>query len=375
MKKNVVLILSGYNHRGAVAFCRFCKANKIPFYIVASDKNDLINFTEYKKNVISTRQEKKLLCQEFLLYKNKIHREKKGRKIVILPSTEYLNRFLLSERNTLEQEGFLIPLVNERLYAEVSDKYSFNRLCQSNSIAIPNEYKEVNTSKIPFVAKPKQYFTEKKTVNEKPFLIHTEKEYNELQAKTGNAEFYYQEFVGGESFYLLYYFDKRGMYKVYSQQNLMQQDNGLSIIAAKSSNFHQNQIAKQFANIFIQKKYTGLLMIEVKEYNEKIYMIEANPRLWGPSQLIVDSGMDLFYQFAFDFDLLERSKTNLPKYQLGVRYFWSGGIFEDQHYNREIAFHAYSGEQFLKEYKDWILSDVYMREDTQHLYSKELKEI
>jgi hypothetical protein len=35
--------------------------------------------------------------------------------------------------------------------------------------------------------------------------------------------------------------------------------------------------------------FYGLVMIEVKEYDNQFYMIEANPRLWGPSQLILDA--------------------------------------------------------------------------------------
>ena len=57
--------------------------------------------------------------------------------------------------------------------------------------------------------------------------------------------------------------------------------------------------------MLIQIGYYGLIMIEVKIQDGEYYMIEANPRLWGPSQLILDAGMDLFHRFALDNGLIE----------------------------------------------------------------------
>ena len=34
-------------------------------------------------------------------------------------------------------------------------------------------------------------------------------------------------------------------------------------------------------------------------------MIEANPRFWGPSQLFVDAGFNLFESFLFDYNIIE----------------------------------------------------------------------
>ena len=52
-------------------------------------------------------------------------------------------------------------------------------------------------------------------------------------------------------------------------------------------------------------------------------MIEANPRLWGPSQLILDSGMDLFQCFAYDNKLIKKIETkHYPKLGALVLLVW-----------------------------------------------------
>jgi hypothetical protein len=99
-------------------------------------------------------------------------------------------------------------------------------------------------------------------------------------------------------------------------------------------------------------------------------MIEANPRLWGPSQLILDAGMDLFYFFAADNELINA----VPKSQFkkGVKYFWSGGIIEDQLKGEMPVFHQYSASEFFKENAGWCKADLYTKSDTLKVYQKEV---
>lgn len=113
-------------------------------------------------------------------------------------------------------------------------------------------------------------------------------------------------------------------------------------------------------------------MVEVRYKEGKSYMIEANPRIWGPSQLMNDAGMDLFALWAKDLGLIEEFTHQI--YRPGVAYFWSGGLTEDMRYRREITFHNYSKEQFFDEYEEWIRNEVYLREDTIGIFLKELRE-
>jgi len=65
-------------------------------------------------------------------------------------------------------------------------------------------------------------------------------------------------------------------------------------------------------------------MVEFRRTLNDWIMIEANPRLWGPSQLILDSGMDLFDMFLYDNDLIWYMEDR--KYKPDVPYLWSSGM-------------------------------------------------
>src|SRR4051812_14995086 len=118
-----VLIISGYNYRGIIAFCRFCRKSRIPFFIVAANCDDLILVSDYKENVIEVRDTLVLEVDKFIQYKRKIITSNKLSRLLILPSSEYLNRFLLTQRRALETEDYIIPLCPLELYRLISDKY------------------------------------------------------------------------------------------------------------------------------------------------------------------------------------------------------------------------------------------------------------
>lgn len=373
MKKKAVIIFSGYNDRGVFAFCRFLLQEQIPFYIVAVNESDRILFSQYKSNVIHIRKDLRLSLDLFKEIRSKIDLLSNIDELFILPSTEFLNRFLLEHLEHLKELNYEVPLVSNELYSKISDKYSFGVICKENGIDIPKEFTEVSENTIPFVAKPKSYFVDGKLVNEKPVIIRTLEEYYEFVNTKTIANYYFQDFVGGIPYYLLYYFDQFGNYSVYSQENLMQQDNGLSVIAAVSSNFHQNQVAEKFAKLLIKEKYRGLIMIEVKVDNDMVYMIEANPRIWGPSQLILDSKMDLFHRFAIDYGLLNKTDINEEEYKVGQYYFWSGGILEDQNKANQIVFFNFTKDNFFSDYNHLIRADIYLRKDTMDVFLLEKK--
>jgi len=372
MNQNAVIIFSGYNPRGVIAFCRFCSMNNFPFFIVASNEKDTIFLSAFKTHVIDTRKSPQITVDDLFQYRRDILQTHKIDKLVVLPSTEYLNRFLLKNAWLLQTQNIIVPLCRQELYEKISDKYSFGELCKESALIVPAEFTLSEECTYPIVAKPKGYFTQKNAVNEKPAILNSADAFVEWKEKNIAADFYFQEFVGGHSYYLLYYFSKDGRWTVYSQENLIQQSNGLSIIAARSSDIHKNLIALEYAQLLKSLDFFGLIMIEVKYFKEKFYMIEANPRLWGPSQLILDAGMALFHEFAMDNGLVAEPMS--MNYETGVKYFWGGGICEDQKLKRETAFHHYNQNAFFAEYGDWVKADIYARHDSYSIYLKEIND-
>lgn len=369
MDKKFILIISGFNQRAVVAFCRFAINNNINFVIVASGENDPILRSYFNRNVIAVRESRELKKEDFQKYRDKMQSIRRCDEILLFPSTEYFNRFLLDERDFLEANGFIIPLCSKNLYELLSDKYSFAMLCKNTGILVPVEYDNVESARLPFVAKPKKYFNNDNLVNQKPHIYYTQEDLIKFPVRNDADDFYFQQFIGGHSYYLLFYFSKDDHISCYSQENLMQQDNGLSIIAARSSDVHHNSISKDFSSILQAQNFRGLVMIEVKFFNNEYYMIEANPRVWGPSQLILDAQMDLFHRFSADYGLID--EVPALTYKTGVKYFWSGGLIQESRMNRKVKFYNYTESDFVEDYASLMAKDIYLKEDTIEIYKTE----
>lgn len=367
-----LLIFSGANDRAIIAFCRYAENVKIEYAIVASGDDDLIFLTEYKSKIISTRKENFLSIEIILQNVEAVRLKFSVSKVFILPSTEYLNRFLLENQILLNSNNITFGLCSNELYQKISDKYDFGLLCNNYGIKSPKEFKN-KPDVFPYVIKPKKYFNSKSQVNSKPAIIRTIKEEQDVLLNKKKGDFYFQEYIGGKSIYLLYYFSKNGTFSVYSQENLIQQHNGGSMILCKSSNYHQDtNLRNNFTKLFLNEGFIGLVMIEVKLYKNQYYMIEANPRLWGPSQLILDAQMSLFDDFSIENNLIKKSDEIPYEYKENIFYFWSGGLIQTQKSNYDVIKY-FKEYDFIENYSNILKHEVYLKEDTLQIYLHENK--
>jgi len=363
-----ILIYSETNPRAVLAFCRYAKQIGLSFHIVANGDEDSIFQTIYVNEVLSTRSKDTLELEDLLKTANQIRSLDGTSEVLVLPSTEYLNRFLVRNQAELEKNCIITGLCKEKIYNLISDKHTFSAHCQASGITIPKEYTTIPLS-FPFVVKPKVYAQDLNSVNEKPILVGNEKDMAQVRKLKHIDNYYFQEYVDGASFYLLYHFFKNGEYTIFSQENLIQQDNGASIVLAKSSGIHRESIGKKFADIFVKMGFSGLVMVEVKKFKGNYYMIEANPRFWGPSQLILDAGMSLFDDFLLDQGIIH--KKNSFTYLQGVYYYWSGGLIQDQSDAKIPRFYNFSKEKFFEEFHELSIKDIYLREDAIKIYVDE----
>ena len=365
-----VLIFSGANDRAVIAFCRYAENAKINYAIVANGEEDLIFSSDYNTKVIATRRKNELTLKTFLEFTSLCKVMFFTKELFVLPSTEYLNRFLLKNNEKIIAERISFGLCNKHLYTLISDKFGFGNLCEKFQIPVPTVYSKRPDS-FPYVVKPKTYFSTNENVNSKPVLIYSKQQEKEFLSHVDLDEVYYQEYIGGKSIYLLFYFYKNKTYSVFSQENYVQQDNGESMIFCKSANYHSNDsLIDKYVQLFIDQNFHGLVMIEIKYYRNEYFMIEANPRLWGPSQLILDSKMTLFDDFAQDNNLIYNNVFR-NDYKTGVTYFWSGGLVETKKKNVEPMFYDIDKEYFFQHYSIINKNEVYNRKDTVKIYLKE----
>ncbi|TFV97195.1 hypothetical protein E4S40_00635 [Algoriphagus kandeliae] len=369
MTSKSILIFSGNNQRAIIAFCRYAKMEQIPFDIVANGEDDTIFQTSFSENVLATRSKNRLDVESVTYFYQKAKQKRNVDRIFILPSTEFLNRFLLKNRKSFLEDGVEFGLCDENTYALVSDKHKFSEFCRLMGIPVPKDSLKI-PNKFPFVIKPKQYGQGLSKINEKPILVFSKNDLEKADHLDNLSDYYFQEYIDGPSYYLLFHFSRGGEVSIYSQENLIQQDDGASMILAKSSTIHGQEIAKMFIQAFQKIGFYGLVMVEVKFNGRDFIMIEANPRLWGPSQLILDSNMTLFDDFCWD-NGLKDSKVSKP-YRSEVYYFWSGGLASNLRNGKNPKIYNYSKDQFYLDYHLLMASDIYLKNDTLKIYLNEL---
>jgi predicted ATP-grasp superfamily ATP-dependent carboligase len=368
-KGKLVTIFSGYNDRAVVSFLRTLEKNKIDYAIIARDKKDLIFKTVYSDKIVLIRQNRYLDLDLISQYIKIIRNKLRVAQCFIAPSTEALNRFLQKERAELEKMNVIVPLVDADTYVSVSDKKMFGEICRKNGILVPNEYESIADTTFPFVAKPRKYITPNGSIYT-PLLIFNDKQKLSFLEECDPSDFYFQEYVEGRSIYLLYYFHRNGRLFKFSQENIIQQPDGKSIVAAVSSDFHNTAESVKYEQLFRRIGFYGLVMVELKANEEGNLMIEANPRFWGPSQLFVDAGMNFFEAFLHDYDFMNIAPTfrNPQK----TKYFWFGGVQNTYHYNKKLSFHKRTEMDFLMYLNAWIRHDVYKRPDTLEVFKEEM---
>jgi predicted ATP-grasp superfamily ATP-dependent carboligase len=363
--KKIILIFSGYNIRAVIAFIRTLESNNVEYAIIAKSSSDDIFNTIYSDKIKSIRNKIELDLDDMSVSIEQVRKKVKFDICMIAPSTEALNRFILQNNKYFENINCFIPLVTQSLYECISDKYSFGLLCHKYGIRTPNELTAVSFENLPLVAKPKKYLSNNNEIFT-PIFINSKTELENFNSIYDSKDFYYQNYVNGKSIYLLYYFDENQKVFKFSQENLIQQEAGKSMIYSKASDIHNKEISSEFEKLFVKEKFRGLVMIELKLENDMYYMIEANPRFWGPSQLFVDSNYNFFEAMLYDYLYIQEYKGDQIK--MNSKYFWDDGISSNIDIRNNIAFYDYSKDDFIEE-MDYLRSiEIFNRSDTKLLY-------
>jgi len=354
--------------RAIYAFIRTLEKQFVPYYIIASSTDDEIYETAYKNKVVSIRQEKKLDLDDVVFCIQQVQKKVKADYYLISPSTEALNRFILDNKKIFYDFNCEIPLVEKNLYEKISDKYSFSRICEKHYIQTPKQYFFSNIV-MPCVAKPKEYRSKTSGKVLKPVIILNNNDLDIFLSKFNVNDFYFQEFIEGRSIYLLYYFYKNNTCLKYSQENLIQQKGGGSILAAQSGKNHNTGISKLFEDLFYSIGFYGLVMVEIREGVNHTYMIEANPRFWGPSQLFVEADVNFFNALLYEYGFLSK-KPNDTEGKSNSIYFWDDGQSFNEENIDETIFYSFSKQDFLHNYVQWDGVNMLRREDTMKVHNK-----
>ncbi len=366
-----IIVFSGFNQRAIIAFLRTITKHNLDYVIIAKSTEDPILLSEYRNRVLAIRKTSQLVLEDMLSAIKQIQCKHFADKYIIAPSSEALNRFVLDYRNVFKEYRCQIPLVDKYTYELISDKRSFGKLCEANNINIPREIEFSPSMQLPVVAKPKGYFSKITGKSLSPDIIHNNFDLETFINQYNINDFYFQEFIHGKCLYLLYCFTNSDMIFKFSQENIVQQANGKSMVYAISSNFHHSEESLKYEALFRKINFRGLVMVEIKQRYLENFMIEANPRFWGPSQLFMDAGVNLFEAWLYDIGILNEMPSFKENSKL-TKYFWFGGMVDTYKNQQQLTFHVGNEMDLMNLLPSCLQIDVYRRPDTIEIFVGEL---
>lgn len=366
-----MLLFSGYNVRAVIALCRFLAQRGRTAHIVARAGEDPVTLTDYADWVVVRRDSDRLDVEMVESCCGQVKDSVGIDEVTVLPTTEYLNRILLSNKGRLERSRIFCPLADEAGYRRLSDKQSFVELCREWGISVPPTDLQPVPGAIPLVAKPRRYDGRQTQV--KPYLITNQAALTRFREREDPSQYFFQQFVDGDSFYLLFCRDHEGRVSSFSQHNLLQQADGRSIIAARGATLHKDcSITGSFLSLLEGIGFTGLVMFEVRLDREgRCWALEANPRPWGPLQLVVDAFPDLLRHYFADVVGLQLEHSSAALAGQRDWYLWLGGLVEDARAQRCPDYHGFDSERLLSRIDQLMQCEIFARPDSMKLFLAE----
>lgn len=369
-----VLAFSGYNPRGLVAFWRTLAVRGVALHIVAAGPGDFVFKTAFKDRVVSTRRCADLLWSDLERVLDEARLASPHDDLVLCPSSEYLNHFALENRDRFSERGIQVPLVPKEVYDLVTNKESFASFCRLHGLRTPERVERLDPGSIPFVAKPRKNIAGGRTLY--PYLVTSPRTYQEFIRSESVDDYYLEEYVAEPgSYYLLYYVSKTGDAVSFSQRNLLQQGGGKSMVLCEPARLHEGQLSSTIVRMLTGAGFFGLVMVEVRRHRDGHVVLEANPRLWGPSQLHVDNHTGIFDAFLADHLGLPRQESPPPAPARSVPYMWTGGLVDARRRRSGLMWHVRGGAKRALALARALFRDVYLRRDTIRYYLAEMKPV
>lgn len=358
------LIFSGGNDRAVIAFLRALRASGERAHVVARTSDDRVCRSAFRRDVRWVRATHDLSLNIFAECIRHVRDTAGGQTLVVLPSTEYFNNFLLQHRSEIAAMGCEVPLVDASLYTCLTQKGTASGFFSAAGVPVPREVRDPRLQDRPIVAKPLcNVSTDGQSLY--PHLLDNRAQVDAFLNEHDADQYFFQEYVHGDSLYLLFYLAKKEEHDfVWSQRNLLQQPNGKSMLLAEPSDLHRSKTAQLIVQALRNAGFHGLGMVEVIRTPDRDVFIEMNPRIWGPAQFCLDQRRPLLQAFigAALHDDPSRFLQLRPQSRRS-RYFWLGGLLETLRAGRTPVWHGTKRSLFSVILRN-LTNDVYMRADS-----------
>lgn len=323
--KPLVIIFTGANERAIGAFCRSLQRDHIDFVLITRNAQDVLYRTRLRRHLFAQRTLDVLDENEFKRLLREVKMRHPKRALTLAPSAESINHLLLGMRDWLEQEGIQGVAISKDVYQLFSDKEKLLVAAQAAGLQVPEVIEHLSEGQLPFVLKPR---VESGANGERlyPLLVRNSGEYAAHTRHYDAARYLIQRYIDGQSFYYLYFRNDAGVVALY-QRNIAQQAAGKSMTAAELVSCPDADTDQRLRALLDTHQYLGFIMFEVMESDGRHFLIEANPRLWGPMQLALTNGFCASWLVQPRHTVAQMAK---PQRFLGLwrrdKYLWLGGF-------------------------------------------------
>ncbi len=357
------VIFTGANERAVLAICRSFARRAVPCSLIARPGADPLRRTAYRRWIGATRRVDTLDLEDMLECVRQLAARHAGDVLTFVPTAESINRLILRHRTAFEQAGLTVALVSEAVYTAVSDKASLLGHAARFGLQLPPALDAPLPASLPLVAKPRcEFAADGRKLY--PELIHDVAALDRFLAQAHTADYFFQRYLDGASYYYLAHFSRDGVATFAYQRNLLQQANGKSIIAAELCACPDVRTREQLTALFLSLGFHGYAMIETMALDGVHHLIEVNPRFWGPWSLADRAG---FLPEAF----AGMRHPPLRDPSCG-RYAWLGGWLADHACGRRPRVYPAARQMPVRERMGLLARDVYLRRDSLLLFLGEI---
>lgn len=345
------VLFSGHNERAVTALARYFTQAALPFAMVSAGRGDAIHRTDFAPRVAFERLDRLLDAGLFLGLAESL-----GPHLVLVPTTEYINDFLLGAQEVLAHPRLSLGLPPVAVYRRLTSKLDSQALLAGVPGLHMPPRRAIDDAVAPCVLKPVLNTVPGEVLY--PLLCETQAELDAARRRLDPALWFAQDWVRGQSHYFCATLARDGRHAGFWQENLMQQAGGKSIVLAREG--HNPGVD---TDALLQRLraagYHGPLMVEViVDAEGRAHYIETNPRFWGPLQLALDACPALLDLYATEQGLPPARPT--PRRE-GVGphwYAWAHGARRPGTRRLPMAAAMNDLERRLQEH------DVYARADT-----------
>lgn len=367
MRENLnVLLICDVNPRACIAIIRALDNSGITALIGLREGSrkitTFINYVRIRKTkiVYYNDDSKDVFINSMLKIK-----EQNG-SYLVLPTGEKLMRWALSGKALLSAHGITIPTVSLEIYELVSNKASLLSYAKNFGLLSPPEMVDIpEVYQFPYVVKPKKFDLCDIQVLSVPFLTQNPAAHKKLlEKKLDLKKHFIQEYLDGPSFYYCALYVQGVISLRFAQQTLIQEPNGGSVIKAIPCDLPEDLIQK-IDSMFNELRWNGVMMLELKKSDSNFYLIECNPRFWGPLQCAIDNDVNfpllLIENFSGKSFPSLLSKENL-NYKKKFGYVWTLGYLNGL--IRKIIFRSQFQRFHAHTPSFYSMRDIWLRGDS-----------